>query len=446
MSRTQPDREWLIVRNTFKFTGRLPEYLADPVVLAVIVFLGITILGAVAAGVMISSNPAAPSRAVAESLIPTVEASSVAGSDSAASPAGLIDPAPLAKVPESAKRTELIAFYANFDEEGYQSLENNAAHIDVLMPMWYHLGSNGYLTFDSRQAARVNEIIKTKNPDMKVMPIVNNYDKATESWNAPAIAKLIENPTNRKVIAQRIVSTIAEAGYDGVNIDFESFTEADRANLVAFMAELYPMAKQANLEVSMDVIVMSKTYDHTGLSKHVDYLIPMMYDEHWKTSGAGPISSIPWFDKTLRRFLEQVPANKVVVGLGTYSYDWGKPGSRATSLTYKKAMDIARAQNKTVGLSEPQMNSSFSYSASGVTRSVWMLDAMSAFNQTSVASNLDVRGYAIWRLGAEDPALWNVLPHRDGLDRKVAESLNDGRRTIGYDERRNLIISATQAP
>lgn len=433
------------MRNTLKFTGRLPEYLADPVILAVAVFLGITIVGAVAAGLMAMNSAPEPVSAAAGSRIPLVEASETVAPP-AAIPAVITEPAPKATVPESAKKTELIAFYANFDEEGYNSLENNAANIDVLMPMWYHLGSNGYLTFDDRQAARVAEIIKARNPDMKVMPIVNNYDKATEAWNAPAISKLIENPTNRKVIAQRIVGTIDAAGYDGVNIDFESFTEADRANLVAFMAELYPIAKKAGLEVSMDVIVMSKTYDHAGLAKHVDYLVPMMYDEHWKTSGAGPISSIPWFDKTLKRFLEQVPANKVMVGMGTYSYDWGQPGSRATSLTHKKASALATSQNKAIKLSEPQLNSSFSYSTAGVTRSVWMLDAMSAFNQASVAAKYNVRGYAIWRLGAEDPSLWKVLPHRDALDRTVAESLSGGKRSIIYDDGRNLITGATVNP
>lgn len=433
------------MRNALKFTGRLPEYLADPVILAVAVFLSITIVGAVAAGLVAVNHVPEPTPVVAGFGLPRVEGSD-ASVTPAAIPAVITEPAPMATVTESARRTNLIAFYANFDEEGYNSLENNAANIDVLMPMWYHLGSNGYLTFDDRQAARVADIIKAKNPDMKVMPIVNNYDKAAGAWNAPAISKLIESPTSRKEIAQRIVSTIDAAGYDGVNIDFENFTESDRANLVAFMAELYPIAKKAGLEVSMDVIVMSKTYDHAGLAKHVDYLVPMMYDEHWKTSGAGPISSIPWFDRTLERFLEQVPANKVMVGMGTYSYDWGTPGSRATSLTHKKAAALATSQNKEVTLTEPQMNSSFSYSAGGVTHSVWMLDAMSAFNQASVAAKYNVRGYAIWRLGAEDPGLWKVLPHRDALDRKVAESLGGGKRSVVYDEGRNLITGATVSP
>lgn len=362
----------------------------------------------------------------------------------AAAPAPTPEPEPDAT--PKAGGTELVAFYANFDEAGLASLQRNAANIDVLMPMWFHLGSDGQLTFDAAHAARVNEIIAAQNPDMKVMPIVNNYDKASEAWNAPQVGAMIADPARRVQIAEHIVSTLAAAGYDGVNIDFESFTEADRANLVAFMAELYPRAKAAGLEVSMDVIVLSRTYDHAALAQHVDYLVPMLYDEHWKTSEAGPISSIPWFDSTLARFLEQVPAGKVMVGMGVYSYDWAGPGARAKSLTFGKARALAQQYGASTGLTDPALNSAFSYQEGANVHSVWMLDAMSAFNQVRVASARGVRGYAIWRLGAEDPTLWNVLPKRDALDRAVAESLAGPGRSIGYDDARGLITGAVTAP
>lgn len=342
----------------------------------------------------------------------------------------------------SAHETQLIAFYGNFDETGYGSLERNAKEIDVLMPMWYHLGNDGTITFDSSHAARVREIIKAQNPGMKVMPILNNYDKATELWNAPQVAAMIANPDQRASIAQNIVDVMRDAGYDGVNIDFESFTAADRANLVAFMADLYPRAQAAGLEVSMDVNVTSATYDNAALAQHADYLIPMLYDEHWKTSPAGPISSLPWFESTLQRLLQQVPADKVVVGMGTYSYDWAGPGARARSLTWNAAVGLAQQYQAPVGLTQPELNSAFSYAEGTNVHSVWMLDAVSAFNQLSAAKKYGVRGYAIWRLGAEDPSLWNVLPRRDALDRAAAESLANTNRSIAFDDASNLITGS----
>lgn len=430
-------------KNRF-FSGKLPDYFSHPLTIAAAAILGITLIAAPIAVLGAGKASKQVKAPVAEAAAP--EAVEPAVEPAVAEPAPAAEPAQPVAEAAPAPKTELIAFYANFDEKGYDSLERNAKDIGTLMPMWYHLGSNGKLTFDDKHAKRVLDIIRRENPDMKVMPIVNNYDKASESWNAPQVGKLIANPSKRRAIAKHIVDTFAAAGYDGINVDFESFTQKDRANLVKFMADLYPLAKKAGLEVSMDVIVLSPTYDHAALAKHVDYLIPMMYDEHWKTSGPGPISSIPWFEKTLKRFIEQVPAEKVVVGMGVYSYDWGKPGQRAKSLTWDDAVRLAEKSGRPIKLTEPRMNSAFRYKSGGLTRDVWMLDAMSAFNQVSVASKQQVRGYAIWRLGAEDPALWNVLPKRDALGGEVAESLEEDGRQIQHDAGRNLITGARMAP
>lgn len=415
-------------------SGRLPDYITHPRNALAAAILGVALIAVPVARFAVASRQG--------------EAPTPASDQAQTLPAETLGEAPVtAGVPTPGREndSELIAFYGNFDETGYGSLERNAKDIDVLMPMWYHLGNDGTITFDSSHAARVNEIIKAQNPDMKVMPILNNYDKATEKWNAPEVAAMIANPDQRAAIAQNIVDVMRDAGYDGVNIDFESFTEADRALLVAFMAELYPRAKAAGLEVSMDVIVMSRTYDHAALAQHVDYLIPMLYDEHWKTSPAGPISSIPWFEGALQRFLQQVPAEKVVAGMGVYSYDWAAPGVRARSLTWERAVALSQQYQTPISLAQPQLNSTFTYTEGPNVHSVWMLDAVSAFNQLSVASKYGVRGYAVWRLGAEDPSLWNVLPQRDALDRSVAESLANPNRSISYDESLGLITGSVSS-
>jgi spore germination protein YaaH len=278
------------------------------------------------------------------------------------------------------------------------------------------------------------------------MPIVNNYDKAAEKWNAPQVGKLLADPAKRRSMAEAIVSAIKGGGFDGVNVDFESFTAADKANIVAFMAELYPRAKRAGLEVSMDVIVAGAAYEHVALARHVDYLIPMMYDEHWKTSPPGPISSQGWYESTLRGFYAKVPAEKVVVGLGTYAYDWGRSGVRAASKTHAAATSLARKYNKPMNVHSSGLNSTFGYSEGGVNHQVWVLDAVSMFNQMSTSYADAPRGYAIWRLGAEDPDVWKVIPYRDSLDATVAASLISERRNVVYDSGTRLITSGQTRP
>jgi spore germination protein YaaH len=349
--------------------------------------------------------------------------------------------------PPTEPTTELYAFYVNWGDEAYESLEANIDHIDVLVPMWYHVDSNGNVTVDDpAKQAQAMALIKSRNPDMKVMPLVNNYDKSREQWNAPAVAKMLKDPTKRAEIAQEIVDTLDGAGFDGVNIDFENFTADDKAALIAFMEELYPRAKKAGLTVSMDVIVAGSAYDHAELAQHVDFMVPMMYDEHWKTSPAGPISSQPWFERALQRFYTMVPPEKVVVGLGVYTYDYGKSGKRASSLTWQDAVDLARTEDKVIELDPTQKNAHYTYKNGSTTHNVWMLDAVSAYNQMKYATSTGARGFAYWRLGAEDPGLWKVIPERATLDAEVAATLNSSNRKVTYDESSGLIVGETFTP
>lgn len=419
---------------------RAERLLLHPTTIAASALLGLALVS-----VPLSLTQADASARAEKILRASAEASAVAQRSAPTKPPQADAAAAATSKPKN--RTKLIAFYAPWGDEGYRSLERNIDKIDVLMPMWYHLGNDGKVrSGNPKDEARVRRLIARENPDIKIMPIVNNYDKRTETWNPEQIDRRLRNAGQRRLMAKRIVKAMKAKGYDGVNIDFEGFEPKSRRRIVQFMGELYPRAKKAKLEVSQDVIVGSKTYDHKALSRKVDYLIPMMYDEHWKTSPPGPIASQGWYEKTLRKFVKLVGPEKVVVGMGTYAYNWGRPGQRAKALTYREAIALARKVDKPIKLHPRELNSTFSYKSGGVKRQVWILDAASAYNQVQAANELGVRGFAIWRIGAEDGELWDVLPNRDNLDASVANKLESSRRSVQRDPDSGLLVKQRIAP
>jgi peptidoglycan-N-acetylglucosamine deacetylase len=46
---------------------------------------------------------------------------------------------------------------------------------------------------------------------------------------------------------------------------------------------------------------------------------------------------------------------------------------------------------------------------------VWFLDAVTAFNEIETGNSYRVAGYAIWRLGAEDPSVWSAMGQAYGI-------------------------------
>lgn len=409
-----------------------------------------TVVASTVMGLALIAAPVALTRRPADDLIagrtPITAAGGAGSSAGDVLPGAVGASAPATPPVEPAHKTLVVAFYGGWGDEGFHSLERNIDKIDVLMPMWYHIGNDGRLTLSSvKDKRRVMRLVRRENPDLKVMPIVNNYDKRTGSWNPEQVARLMHKKGKKQAIAKRIVATMRAEGYAGMNIDLEGFTGRDRALVTGFMKELYPRAHKAGLTVSQDVIVGSAAYDHAKLARYNDYMIPMMYDEHWKTSGPGPIASQRWYEKTLRKFIRQVPAEKVIVGLGTYAYNWG-PGQRAQAMTFHEAGSLARRKHVKIKLDRRGMNSHFSYKQGGKTRHVWMLDAVSSYNQVKAGSEHKIAGYAFWRIGAEDPDVWKVFSDRDALDGRTAASLEHGRRRIAYDESSGRIGGAVIVP
>ncbi|MBE0476039.1 MAG: hypothetical protein IBX62_02950 [Coriobacteriia bacterium] len=393
------------------------------------------------------SAAAAPGGATLEAA-PGAEPGTAPGAEreADAAPAPGAQPEPAAEPGPSAPeaRSELVGFYVNWDESSYDSLAANIGELTIVMPEWYTIDGGGRVKqLDAKRQARAIKLIREKRPDLRVMPIVNNFGPGQDP---KALAGKLEKRAARKRMAEDIVRTMRDGGFDGVNIDFEGLPASSRVDLVRFMRELYPLAEKHGLEVSADVLADSKTYDYEALARSSDYLIPMMYDEHWKTSPSGPVASQGWYERSLREFFSKVPPDKVVIALGSWTYDWSGGGSRAKAHTYASAMAEARKAGVPVKLDEKSLNPTFAHRKGGVHHRLWMLDAVTMFNQIKAASGSEPRGYAVWRLGAEDPSIWRILPKRDGLDAEAAASLETKRRSIVYDEERGLIVGARTAP
>jgi hypothetical protein len=118
----------------------------------------------------------------------------------------------------------------------------------------------------------------------------------------------------------------------------------------------------------------------------------------------------------------------VIVAIGSYGYDWSH-GQNAEALTFQDAMDRASDAQAVIAFDPDTQNPTFSYGEDdGSTHQVWFLDGVTAFNQIHAADDYKPYGYALWRLGSEDPSVWSVL------GRPYGAAAPDALRTIGQGE------------
>ena len=339
--------------------------------------------------------------------------------------------------------TRVLGFYTDWDPASYQTLAAHYRDITVLSPGWLVFAADGSLLHDDLSAeARVNAFIADKHPAFALEPLVSDWDPASNDWDPGALAPVLADPTKRDSLATSITAEAQAGGWKGINIDFEALPETSRGDLTAFMASLYAKAHPLGLEISQDVGLQDAAYDYAALSGATDFLVPMLYDEHWETASPGPVASQPWFVRDLKSLLKQVPASKVVVGIGNYGYNWKRGVTQASGVDYPGALALAKKAKKTIKLDSKSLNPTFAYGS----HRVWFLDAVTAFDEIAAASAYGVSGYAVWKLGGEDPSLWRVLHRRDSLSGPVARSLGTSKRKITYNSKRRLITAERIRP
>lgn len=341
-------------------------------------------------------------------------------------------------------------FYVNWDPASMVSLRLHLNHLTDLVPEWLVLqNANGDI--DDQTDGTVVAIAKQAN--LPVYAMLTNY---RGDWQAGDVRRILRDANKRRDLIENIRSNLAEHGFAGVNIDFEQLAVTDREPLVHFMQELTTTLHKSGYMVSEDVPVDDQAYDLKQLAATADVVLPMIYDEHYQTSSPGPVASEDFFETQLTKVAKVARVSKLIVGFGNYGYDWIIGGSGAAEVAFTDVMAAAAESNTPVAWDADSENPVLRYSVNSQQHEVWFLDAVTALNQVIAVHDAGFRGLGLWRLGGEDPGLWDVLereswphdqfpvaslaslpanqdaPRHDGAGEilRVSETPHDGKRTV----------------
>lgn len=326
----------------------------------------------------------------------------------------------------------VAAFIMPEDPTGTNSLRQNAKKLTHVMPDWLHLTPDGQgldmRDFDPVINPENTEIIATAEQEgILEFPILNNFGDT--DFDKKRVELLLASPTAQQNLANKLVQWLnnptnatgpGAPRFEGVDIDFEELSDHDIKILPAFLKTLGDTLHKHNLGLSVDLEV-SQIPNAAAIAANVDFVVLMDYDEHAETSSAGPISSIDWYTDNITKALQTVPADKLVVGMGTYGYDWDtdKKGSQGQSVSYQEAVTMAQDSkddippSQRISFDSENLNAYYNYVDDiGHHHSVWLLDGPSNYNQYQIANESGVRGTAVWSLGTEDPTIWNFMDAR----------------------------------
>src|ERR1700722_10676269 len=323
------------------------------------------------------------------------------------------------------------AFFVSWDPNSLASLKKHYKDIDLLMPEQLHaVTPDGAITvvdyernqtvqaspaeaFSRLQQDKLHQWMRSLTPplELPMMGLLNNYDGAV--WRVKEMAELLANPAARGRLISDVTQYAVATKQAGIVVDFEEVPDASQDNFQKFIGQFAPALHAVGLKLMIALPARDDSYDYEFFGKETDAIILMNYDQHWLTSPPGPIAAQDWFVENLRQVLEVVPAQKIVVGIANYSYDWTETSKKeqphAEEFSIQEALLHAYESESEVEFDPATLNPHYSYSdEQNHTHQVWMLDAVTAYNELRASERLGVQGTGLGRLGSSDSSLWPV--------------------------------------
>lgn len=309
-----------------------------------------------------------------------------------------------------------IGFYVNWDDSSLASLQQNIDKLDWLVPEWIRLSGdmNDPLVLDTQErvAQAALALVREKRPEMPILPLLQNYKN--EQWNSDILVRSIGTEADRQKLIASLLKVIDEYKFGGLTIDIEEVPAAQQANLFVFMRELHEAFAARKLILAQAVPFDNDAWNYRAYAGVNDYLMLMAYDQHWSDGEPGPVAGQAWFESILKKRMAELSPDKTIVCFGNYGYNWTKGSSdEAETTSFQESLLAAREsldKPDEIKFDPESKNPYFEYTEEdGKEHAVWFLDAVTAYNQIESAERYKPAGFALWRLGSEDPSLWKVF-------------------------------------
>ena len=296
--------------------------------------------------------------------------------------------------------TERWAFSAPWDPRSAASVRAHGVALDGVVLDWIPLDTltgMPYVLYTDSMSAELPS-------SSRRMALVTSF--VTDQFHPALIRRLAADSFALERSASAIAERVQRGGYRGIVLDFEGMTGADTALTRTVVTTIARAARSRGVGPVVIAIPASDTVGYPArlFASSADLLLIMLYDQHWATSPPGAIAEPLWVRRTLAMRVAESGASRLVAGLPLYGYQW-RAHAPAATVSY----DDARRLVAEAGVAlerDPATTTLHAMRAGPDGWELWVSDAMLLDALRREVTALGVRRVAYWRLGLEDPAIW----------------------------------------
>lgn len=349
--------------------------------------------------------------------------------------------------------------------QGVTSAVQNADLLVDVSPFWYSAVKKGDSVgvvvnpnFTNGAANIAWAMGQLKAAGLTVLPAI------ADGSGKGQMARTLADPAKRTAHVQDIVNLVMSGGYDGIDLDYETFAFSDgssswgatQPNWTAFVTELGAALDAQGKLLSVTIPPPCSTsgacgdrtgywvYNIAGIAPAADRIRIMAYDYH--VHGIGPIAPMPWVRSIVAYSASVMDPAKLQIGVPTYGRAWTRKQGNSFMLEGTCPSSSTTAYKSLTGMtSVADANIPAALAAVGVTpeqvqwsdrdqenwvnydkaltwtdangarqtciakRVMWWVGPQAVLARTQLVGEFGLSAAAYWTIGGEDPAQWPLL-------------------------------------
>lgn len=348
---------------------------------------------------------------------------------------------------------------------GVNSAVQNADLFVDVSPFWYSATKSGNgvkvglnSNFTNGAANVAWAMGQLKGAGLTVLPAI------ADSSGKGRMAQVLADPAKRATHIQDIVNLVMSNGFDGIDLDYETFAFSDgssswgrtQPNWTAFVNELSAALHAQGKLLSVTIpppCGYSGTcgpkygywvYNIEAIAPAADRIRIMAYDYH--VQGIGPIAPMPWVRSIVQYASSIMDPQKLQIGVPTYGRAWTRKQGNSlmtegtcpskSSAAYKKLTRMASVTDAdipgalaSVGVTPDQVqwsdedqenwvyydkaldwtDSSGARQTCIAKRVMWWVGPEAVAARTQLVAEFGINAAAYWTVGGEDPSQWPLI-------------------------------------
>ena len=251
------------------------------------------------------------------------------------------------------------------------------------------------------------------------------------SFNSETASTVFNNKELQDKIIEKIIETMNEKGFLGLDIDFEYINPEDSEVFVEFVRNATQQLNAVGYTVNVDLApktsddqqgTLYEGHNYKELGNAANTVLVMSYEWGYTYSEPMAVSPINQVRKVMEYAVSRINNSKIYMGIPNYGYNWKLPyekgKSRATVIGNEQAIRIAADNGAVIKFDETTQSPYFNYTAQDRTKhEVWFEDIRSIVAKYGLIDELKLKGSGYWSLMRPFSQNWAYVGYRYNIDK-----------------------------